>query len=615
MLIRHLQPSPSVETLRTILRCGSDKPRLHTARFQRFLLHCWLVFSVLGLALGAVAAQTAPLSVKPIAITIDWAVMQPMRTTPTLQVVVNPLLRRGSPIHDAVFSALQQLGADYVRYVPWHPYPKLAVAELEPPANGHTSWDFNLIDPMTLDFFHATEGHSTILNFCTNPAWLYATEKPVSYPADPDTVDWSYTQGKELRDPTCSELAAYDERLVGWYTQGGFTDEAGKRHESGYHFKIPYWEVSNEIDVEHQPTPQQYTACYDAVVSALHKLDPGMKFVGLALAFPERNPNMVEYFLDHSHHRPDIPLDMISYHFYATPTLQQGPDHWQYSFFDQADRLIASMRYIEAVRKRLSPETRTTVDEIGSILPTDWHPDTPYDPGPPIPRIYWNASGALFAYFFIESSKLGINVTGESQLVGFPSQFPSVTMVDWNTDKPNARFEVLRLLHDYTHSGDQIAQTRFTGSDIDALALASNKDKRLLLVNKRNREVPVALPKDFQYADLASVAESTNGSSSVVPWNDSVLTLPPFAVVLLTESPTKPAQQGSSCAELTKLKLENVEIVSAKAVPAGPGNARVNSTQAYANALPAYCRVDGMIARRKGRCRRGVWYRLWRWRT
>jgi hypothetical protein len=69
------------------------------------------------------------------------------RSTPTLQVVVNPLLRPGSPIHDGSFGAVKQLGADMVRYALWFPYPKLVVAELEPPDGKKTSWDFSLIDP------------------------------------------------------------------------------------------------------------------------------------------------------------------------------------------------------------------------------------------------------------------------------------------------------------------------------------------------------------------------------------------------------------------------------------------------------------------------------------
>lgn len=127
---------------------------------------------------------------------VDWnKATRVSQTTPTLQVVVNPPLRRGSPIHDRVFEELRKLGADYVRYVPWLPYPKLGVAELEPPADGKTSWDFSLIDPMTLDFLKATEGHPVTLNFSTIPQWMFKTEKPVPYPADPDQPVWELPAG------------------------------------------------------------------------------------------------------------------------------------------------------------------------------------------------------------------------------------------------------------------------------------------------------------------------------------------------------------------------------------------------------------------------------------
>ena len=70
------------------------------------------------------------------ALSINWGkIIAISRSTPTLQLGAFPVLRRGSPIHDSSFAALKQLGADYVRYVPWLPYPRLAVAELEPPTS------------------------------------------------------------------------------------------------------------------------------------------------------------------------------------------------------------------------------------------------------------------------------------------------------------------------------------------------------------------------------------------------------------------------------------------------------------------------------------------------
>jgi hypothetical protein len=125
------------------------------------------------------------------------------------------------------------------------------VAELEPPTAISTSWDFSRIDPITLDFLNATQGHDTVMNFSTIPAWMFITAKPVTFPDDPNQAFWHYTQGKQLRDPSGKELGDYYARLVSWYTKRGFTDELGRFHSSGYHYKFPIWEVLNEPDSEH----------------------------------------------------------------------------------------------------------------------------------------------------------------------------------------------------------------------------------------------------------------------------------------------------------------------------------------------------------------------------
>jgi hypothetical protein len=70
---------------------------------------------------------------------IDWlSSVRVLSTQPTLQVVVNPMLRRHVPQSKAAFESLSLLGANIVRFVPWLPYPRLAVAALEPPS-GHVS--------------------------------------------------------------------------------------------------------------------------------------------------------------------------------------------------------------------------------------------------------------------------------------------------------------------------------------------------------------------------------------------------------------------------------------------------------------------------------------------
>jgi hypothetical protein len=494
---------------------------------QRILIRA-IVFAAAYFWAGAVLfAQTRT------QVTIQWdKTVVELRSVPTLQVVVNPPLRPGAPLGEAAYKALNDLGADYVRYVPWLPYPRLAVAELEPPTPQKTSWDFSLIDPMTKDFLQATEGHSTVMNFSTIPTWMFKTDKPAAYPADPNQVVWDYTQGTELRDPSGKELGDYYGRLVSWYVNGGFTDENGVRHESGYRYKLPVWEVLNEPEYEHAMTAEQYTARYDAIVSAIHAISPETKFMGLALAEPSKNPAYFEYFLNHAHHRPGIPIDMISYHFYATSDSKQTIDSWQYTFFDQANGFLNTVRYVEAIRKRLSPETKTDLDELGAILPTD---NTADDKTPP-PAAYWNLAAALYGYLYIELSRMQIDVIGESQLIAYPTQFPSVSMMDWTNNKPNARFWVLKLLKDSFHRGDKLVESKLDGKDassVSAQAFITPGGRKLLLVNKRNWAVDVSLPNADTASGLTVDAESGDGPARSVRPVKGTIRLEPFAVTVV----------------------------------------------------------------------------------
>jgi hypothetical protein len=459
------------------------------------------------IASGLLEAQGAP---RAPSVLVTWEKKTPNRTVPTLQAVVNPMLRRGSPIHDASLDALHKLGADYVRYAFWYPYPKLAVAELRPPDANQTYWDFQYMDPLVEDFVHASEGHNPVFSFSTIPQWMFATPKPVLYPDDPNRVFWEYSQGSELHD--VGALADYYARLASWYTQGGFTDELGRFHASGHHYDIRYWEVFNEIDGEHDTSPQQYVERYDAITQAVLKVAPGMKFVALALSAPSDAPRTFAYFLDPKNHKPGVPLDYISFHVYATPSADQTLDSWQYTFFSQANETLAATRYIMQIRDRLSPSTKVMVNEAGSILNGDMVQGEPNHVEKPIPPAYWNLSGALYAYLYAEVAKLGVDTLGESQLVGYPSQFPSVSMVDWTTGKPNARFNVLELLQNNFGPGDELSDTEvhsngsLAESDaIEAQAFTRDGRRKLLLINQRNREVTVELPKECLGAAMQTV--------------------------------------------------------------------------------------------------------------
>jgi len=448
------------------------------------------------------------------------------------------MLRRGSPIHDAAFTALQELGCDYVRYAFWFPYPKLVVAELKPPDQTQTYWDFQHMDPLVEDFLHASQGHSSVWSFSTIPQWLFTTPSPVAYPEDPNQVDWDYSQGSQLHD--VKALGDYYARLASWYTQGGFTDELGKFHPSGHHYDMRYWEIFNEIDWEHEPTPAQYVERYDAIVEAVRKVVPDMKFVALALSYPEGMPHMFEYFLDPKNHKPGIPLDYISFHVYAAPGADQPTDVWQYTFFDRASEFINVTRYILRVRDRLSPTTKVLINETGSILPGDMVQGEPNHVEKPIPPMYWNLSGAMYAYLYLELAHLGVDAVGESQLVGFPSQFPSVTMVDWNSGKPNARYAILQLLRNNIGPGDDFADTEVRNNGIpadtdaiEAQGYIRGGQRKLILINQRNREITLELPKECLGGSMLTIA-SPSPALQTQDVSDVRIRLQPFAVSIVT---------------------------------------------------------------------------------
>jgi hypothetical protein len=324
---------------------------------------------------------------------------------------------------------------------------------------------------------------------------MHKTDKPVAYSDDPDQVTWKYTQRTEPRDPSFKEIAGYYARLLAWYTKGGFTDELGQRHESGHHYQVSHWEVLNEPDLEYPASPEMYTRIYDAVVEAMRQVQPQTEFVGVSLAHPGGRPDFFEYFLDPRNHKPGIPLHWISYHFYAVPAPDESPEVQEYTFFTQADGFLNVVRYVESIRKRLSPETKTTINEIGSISAEDLTQGEPGYVFKPIPNSYWNLAGAMYAYIFGQLSQIGVDVAGESQLVGYPTQFPSVSMVDWTDGRPNARYWVLKLLKDNFGPGDKLVETKVDNRYVYALgAVKSDGKRRVLLVNKRNRPFEVTIP-------------------------------------------------------------------------------------------------------------------------
>lgn len=489
--------------------CSSPKRSPAYVSIVAFLC-CFLPFSGAG-------AESVTVSVdwnKPVTSSLKPAVTV-TKISPSLVVVATPRLRPGYPLRADTFAALKDLNANFVRYLAYYVYPKLAVAELRPPTKDKTFWDFSLIDPIFIPFLKATKDHRPIIDFSTIPSWMFKTAEPDIYPDDPNVqafprrdrapeVGASGNQasnsrayghlGTELVDPSGKQLGDYYARLISWYTNGGFTDENGKYHPSGYHYKFPWLEVLNEPDLEHAMTPEQYTARYDAIVAAVRKVSPKTNFVGLVLAYPE--PDMLEYFLNRENHRQNVPINAIALHAYILPI---GPrQYWQYSFFSQVDRIVERMSFAQAIRDRLSPSTRIFIDEFGSLAPGG------HFGGITIPNDFWNLSAAAYAYAYMEFSVRGIDALCAFGLGTHASLWPSLSVLDLTNGRPNARYWVVKLLNDNFEPGDSMVSTDLWprvdwvldgNPDLAAQAYRTmNGRKKLLLVNKRARVIHVVLP-------------------------------------------------------------------------------------------------------------------------
>ena len=126
---------------------------------------------------------------------------------------------------------------------------------------------------------------------------------------------------------------------------------------------------------------------------------------------------------------------------------------------------------------------------------------------------------------------MGIDIVGESQLVGYPSQFPTVSMLDWRTGAPNARFWALKLIHDHFAPGDKLVETRGAPRDVLTQAFLTPRGRALLVVNKRNAQSSLRLRDDWQDAELAVVDSSAPPRTTALAGQS--IDLAPFAVAVV----------------------------------------------------------------------------------
>lgn len=498
------------------------------------ILRVLILLGVTGLWSGPVwAVADAPIKLK-----LDWSkVVAISKSNIAIQDCPEPPLYRGHPIHDKIYQALHNLNADYSRIQPWFPYPRLAVAELNPPDKS-THWDFGLLDEVVDDFMKATAGHPVVFQPGTIPAWMLTSPTPNRYPEDPQVIDWTYSRDGKVNSSSARLFAEYQARLASWYIKGGFKDELGQWHPSGHAYNFEYWEPMNEEDERF--TPEELTQLYDASVAAVREIAPNMKFMGPTLSDTAGHPQFVEYFFDPKHHQAGIPIDIVSYHFYTMSESDETPQIMQYTMFKQADRVLTTVGYIEAIRKALLPNAKTDINELGSVLAA---PEA-VKMAQAIPSSYWMLSGSVWAYIYGHLAAKGIDIITAAELIDYPGQFASTTLVNWETGEPNSRYWVVKLLHDNFGPGDKLIEPSHAGEftqpdpaiQIYAQGFITPQGKhKVLLVNKRDRALDVVIAAAAG-GEEQRVDQSTTASPVVNKLTEDTVHLPPSAVAVVTLS-------------------------------------------------------------------------------
>lgn len=444
----------------------------------------------------------------------------------SLQVVTNPVLDPSCPLSIPAWELLAELcqdGADLIRFVPWFPFPYYGVPEI---VKG--TWNFTCVNPQMMAFLNATRGRRRVLNFSTQPAWAYNSSSSLPSSSDPRAVDYGYANGIPLPNTT-EVLADYYGRLASWMGRGYFFDESGRNITGGPALgpDFSHWEVFNEplgagnLVGCHGLTPQTYVDQWDAITQAMQSnVDHPLKFVGLALQspFPKDSLVWVQTFLNHSNHKATgAPIDYLSIHLYANAGAASG-SALSDMFSQSDDAFTSTIEEIWRLKEALSPKTKISFDEVGTILGNS----NVYV----VPALYYKASGAHFAYVTMRLVELGASMVGMSQLAGSPPlangcaidfQYPDVSMFDWTTGKGNARAAILKiLLKAELGPGAQMVKTSVSPSGAPIAALAflsrSKRHRRLLLVNK-----------DFRPSNVTCISGPHHISTILEPFDVKVL--------------------------------------------------------------------------------------------
>lgn len=188
----------------------------------------------------------------------------------------------------------------------------------------------------------------------------------------------------------------------------------------------------------------------------------------------------------------------------------------------------------------MSPKTKVSIDELGTFLNVKegeeaCRADEPYSA---YPALYWNAEGANWAANFIMAQNTGMPVFSMSQMIGYRTQCPSISMFDYETAKPNAHYWALHLIAHNFGPGDKLVATQAGSSDLYAQASVTRAGRKILLVNSSDHALTVDLSTAFSGGSLhAQTVDEKSGEQA--PRQETLsgkqITLAPFAISVVSQ--------------------------------------------------------------------------------
>ena len=130
---------------------------------------------------------------------------------------------------------------------------------------------------------------------------------------------------------------------------------------------------------------------------------------------------------------------------------------------------------------------------------------------------------------------MGIDDAAQSGIPAEPGLWASISMLEWDTAEPNARYRVLKLVKDNFHLGDKFVESSADGGYVMTQAfVGANGEHKLLLVNKRERGCEISLPgSDGAKLEMVDLATGSN-PPAVSTISGSSFKLGGFGVAVVT---------------------------------------------------------------------------------